>query len=66
MMDDRIAAGRGKVAAVVRVMAVVTVGVKKVGRGGRWSVGEVVVGQKRGAAGYEVLRAGLKLLGSGQ
>ena len=36
-------AGRGEVAAVVRVMAVVTVGVKKVGRaaegggsGGRW------------------------------
>jgi hypothetical protein len=31
MMNDRIAAERGKVAAVVRVMAVVTVGVKKVG-----------------------------------
>ena len=45
-MDDRIAAGRGKVAAVVRVMAVVTVGMKKVGRaeegggsgGRRWDV----------------------------
>jgi hypothetical protein len=29
MMDDRMEAGRGKVAAVVPVMAVVTVGVKK-------------------------------------
>ena len=35
-MDDRIAAGRGKVAAVVRVMAVVTVACKKAGKGGRW------------------------------
>jgi len=34
-MDDRIEEGRGEVAAVVAVMAVVTVGVKKVGRGGR-------------------------------
>ena len=35
MMDDRIDVGRGKVAAVVRVMAVVTVGVKEVGRAGK-------------------------------
>ena len=43
-MDDRIAAGQGKVAAVMRVMAVVTVGVKKLGRagyGGRWVGGWV-------------------------
>ena len=40
MMDDRIAAGRGKVAAVVRVMAVVTVGVKEVGRAGKEAVRE--------------------------
>jgi len=35
-MDDRIAAERGKVAAVVEVMAIVTVGVKKAGGGGIW------------------------------
>ena len=42
-MDDRIAAGRGKVAAVVPVMAVVPVGVKKAGKGGyggRWGGGQ--------------------------
>ena len=38
MMNDRIAAGRGEVAAVMRVMAVVTVGVKKV-RGRRKAAG---------------------------
>ena len=43
-MDDRIAAGREKVAAVVRVMAVVRVRVKKVGRGGVWRE----VGQRSG------------------
>ena len=40
MMDDRIAAGRGKVAAVVRVMAVVTVGVEKAGRAEEGAVRE--------------------------
>ena len=34
MMNDRMGAGWGKVAAVVAVMAIVTVGVKKVGGGG--------------------------------
>ena len=47
MMDDRIAAGRGKVAAVVAVMAVVTVGMKKVGwaadrEGGGWAITTLV------------------------
>ena len=52
MMDDRIAAAGGKVAAVVRVMAVVTVGVKKVG--GRR---KEAVGPPQRPFGYKVLRA---------
>ena len=50
MMDDRMKAGQGKVAAVVPVMAVVTVGVKKVGgqrkrvirEGGGWAITTLV------------------------
>ena len=65
MMDDRIAAGRGKVAAVVRVMAVVTVGVKKVGRDGGMEVG-AALRWSRGLVGHESLSARLKLLEIGQ
>ena len=60
-MDDRIAAGGGKVAAVVPVMAVVTVGVKKAGRVRGAEAGEAVR-QLRGLAGHEVLSSRLKLL----
>ena len=51
-------AGRGKVAAVMRVMAVVTVGVKKVGwaEDGGGSGGRLV-GQYPHWADYKVLRA---------
>jgi hypothetical protein len=46
MMDDRIDEGRGEVAAVVAVMAVVTVGVKKAGwvrkEVGRWGGGRAI------------------------
>jgi hypothetical protein len=55
-MDDRIEEGRGEVAAVVAVMAVVTVGVKKVGRVRR-RVGGAVVGQERRLVGYKGLSA---------
>ena len=58
-------AGPGEVAAVVRVMAVVTVGVKKVGWDGGMEAG-AALRWSRGLAGHEVLSARLKLLEIGQ
>ena len=58
MMNDRITAGRGKVAAV---MAVVTVAVKKVGRAVRTEFSPT-----RGPAGHNVLSARRKRLETGQ
>ena len=55
-MDDRIDEGRGKVAAVVAVMAVVTVGLKKAGPVRRW-VGGAVVGPSRRSFSHKGLSA---------